>query len=85
VRKRHLTSIEFEAVKCLLFGIKPERIELARLVLVEGLSMAEAGRINSTPSSRQSVLTAVEQAWKMWTRFEEARFMLLAREPWEMK
>jgi hypothetical protein len=70
VPKRHMTATEFEAVRPFL-NISAERVEAARLVLVESSTMQLAGK--QFGKSRQTVNDAVAVVWKIFGRFQAAQ------------
>lgn len=65
-----MSAAEFLSVQPLL-RISPERIEAARLCLVEGATMAAAGQ--KFGWSRQSVAEAVDVVWKALENFNAAQ------------
>jgi len=68
--KRRMIAVEFEAVRPLL-NISAERIESARLALVEGRTFQAVG--DQFGWSRQAVSDAVNVVWKTFENYRKAQ------------
>ena len=68
--KRWMTAAEFEAVRPLLKNISPERIEAARLALVEGRTLQAIGLMFGW--TRQAADDAVAVVWKTTESYRAA-------------
>jgi hypothetical protein len=68
--KRRMTAAEFDALKPLL-NISDDRIEAARLALVNGQTLASVGEVYGW--TRQAVGDAVAQVWKLHERYLESQ------------
>ena len=68
--KRRMTAAEFDALKPLL-NISDDRIEAARLALVNGQTLASVGEVYGW--TRQAVGDAVAQVWKLHERYQESQ------------
>jgi len=68
--KRRMIAAEFEAVRPLL-GISSERIEAARLALVEGRTLQAVG--DQFGWTRQAVGSTINVVWKMWENYRETQ------------
>lgn len=68
--KRRMTAVEFEALRPLL-TISAERIEAARLALVEGQTLAAVGE--KFGFTRQAAGDAVSVVWKRLEDYHEAQ------------
>ena len=69
--RRRMTAAEFEAVRPLLKSMSMERIEAARLALVEGLTMQAVGATFGW--TRQAANDAVAVVWKTAEQFRESQ------------
>jgi hypothetical protein len=70
-KSRTLTVIEFEAIRPFL-GISSERIEAARLAMVEGKKFAEVAEAFGW-KSRQSVDRAVANVWAEFQKYKQSQ------------
>jgi len=68
--KRRMLAVEFESVRPLL-NISAERVEAARLVLVEGHTLQTAG--NRFGWSRQAVGDTINVVWKTLENYRKAQ------------
>ncbi len=68
--KRRVSAAEFDSVRPLL-KISPERIEAARAVLVQGLTLQSVGERYGW--SRQSVGDAVASVWRTLESYRESQ------------
>ncbi|WP_062059637.1 TrfB-related DNA-binding protein [Cellvibrio sp. OA-2007] len=73
-KSRNLTAIQFEAVRPFL-RISDDRIEAARLAMVEGQKLADiAAQFNW--KSRQAVSAAVGLVWDAYKKLQESQKIL---------
>lgn len=72
--KRRLTAEQFETVRPHLSRLSQERVEAARMTLVEDLPMSGIAKLFGW-SSRQTVSDAVSSVFAAWARYEEAQLV----------
>lgn len=68
---KRMTAVEFEAVRPLLDNIAKERIEAARMVLVDGQSMPGVAVIFGW--TRQAVYQCVGAVWAFFEKYNRSR------------
>lgn len=71
-RARSMTASEFASVVPLV-AISQQRIEAARLVLVEGMTYAEAANHIGLGWTRQAVNDCIQHVWKQFQKYQESR------------
>lgn len=69
-KSRKLSAVDFEAVRPLL-GISEDRIEAARLAMVDGKKLAEIAE--NYGWSRQAVDMAIRNVWNKYQKLQESR------------
>lgn len=69
--KRRLTASEFADLHPLLPRMTPERIEMARLAIVEGRSMPSIG--TQYGCTKQSVADAITIVWREVAKYRESQ------------
>ena len=74
LHKRRMTAEQFDAVRPLLKRMSPQRVEAARLALVDDLPLQGIADHYGW-SSRQNVSDAVTSVFQAWGRFEETRLL----------
>lgn len=68
--KRRLTAPEFDAVRPLM-NISDDRLNAARMALVDGMTMQGVASVYSW--SRQAVSDAVMAVWRQYERYQESQ------------
>ena len=81
--KRRLTASEFADLHPLLTRMTPERIEIARLAIVEGRSMPSIG--TQYGCTKQSVADAITIVWREAEKYRESQRVAVVNLPpgWE--
>jgi len=70
-RTKSMTAAEFSALEPFL-GISQERINAARLCLVEGLSNEASAKAIGLGWSRQAVSDCVRVTWREWEKYQRS-------------
>ena len=81
--KRRLTASEFADLHPLLTRMTPERIEIARLAIVDGRSMPSIG--TQYGCTKQSVADAITIVWREAEKYRESQRVAVVNLPpgWE--